>query len=170
MKQTSTKMMIFIPLSRQDAETARQDGARDGDLGAFAATAQLMAAHDYRSDEREDADYAAQLYASLAGLAAFEDDRRLVLAADVPIARVHDATDELDYGAIRVGGLTWSDVTAVFVDEPEAVEAVQSARKAIRDLATATSRPRLEQILQLAEVTALTEAHELLWHTPDEQW
>ncbi|QDP96410.1 hypothetical protein FOE78_11295 [Microlunatus elymi] len=159
------RMMIFIPLTHAAARAIRTAGNTDDELPGFAATGQLIKAHDYRPDEREDADYAAQVYASVAGLAEGDDDRRLVLAADVPISRVADGRADVDYGSIQVRGLAWQDVTAVFVDEPAAAVAVAAARKAIM----AGEDQQLAAILELPAVKALDD-HELLWHTPDENW
>jgi len=159
-------MMVFIAVDHDRATGIRAAGRSEDEFAAFAATGQMITAHDYRPDEREDADYAAQVYASVAGLPASKDPFRLVIAADVPIARVRDGRSDADYGAITVSGLDWADVTAVFVDDAAATEAVRSAREAI----TVTQDPDLEAILELPAVTALTDDHELLWHTPDEDW
>lgn len=160
-------MMIFVPMSRQAALATRESGRRDDDLDAYAATADLISAHDYRADEREDADYAAQLYASVAGLTGGADDYgRLVVAAEAPLAAVSDRRSDTDYGAIRVRGLDWACVTAVFVDEPEAADAVRDAREAV----AASENQSLDELLSLPEVAALTRDHELLWHTPEEDW
>jgi hypothetical protein len=163
-------MMVFIPVDHDHATAIRAAGSSEEEFAAFAATGQMIKAHDYRPDEREDADYAAQLYASLAGLAKTGDDRRLVLAADVPIARVHDSVADGSYGAITVTGLDWSDVTAVFVDAPEAADAVRKARQALSAAADPVADHGLDAVLELPEITALTDDHELLWHTPDEDW
>lgn len=160
------RMMVFIAVDHDRARALRDTGRSEEEFAAFAATGQMISAHGYRPDEREDADYAAQLYASVAGLPASTDPFRLVIAADVPIARVRDGRWDADYGAILVSGLDWADVTAVFVDEPGAAEAVRSARDAI----AATQDPDLGAVLDLPAVTALTDDHELLWHTPDEDW
>jgi len=166
-------MMIFIPFDPQAARSARAAGRSDDQQVGYAATARLIEAHDYRRDEREDADYAAQLYASVAGLIDAPDscDRRLVVAADVPLARVSDHDHDLDYGAVRVDGLDWSDVTAVFVDEDAAGPAVTGARKEIADsIRESGGEGGMGGLLELPAVAALTDNHELLWHTPDEAW
>lgn len=160
------RMMIFVPLGHDQARQLRAAGRSDQVFAGFAATAQMITAHGYRSDEREDADYAAQLYASLAGLRTSADDGRLVVAAEVPIARVGDGDTDTDYGAITVAGLDWADAAAVFVDAPEAADAVRTARKAIVSAADSS----LAGILALPEITTLTDDHELLWYTPDEAW
>lgn len=160
------RMMIFIPLDRGTASAVRETGRIDQALVGYAATGQLITAHGYRTDEREDADYAAQLYASIAGLARSTDNRRLVLAADVPIATVSDHTEDADYGSVGVRGLAWADVSAVFVDENDAAEAVSLARKSIDDQPDAG----LATWADLPAVIALTDNHELLWYTPDEEW
>jgi len=159
-------MMVFIAVDHDRATALRETGRSEDEFVAFAATGQMITAHDYRPDEREDADYAAQLYASVAGLSSGKASLRLVIAADVPIARVRDGRTDADYGAILVSGLDWADVTAVFVDEPAAAEAVGSAREAI----AAAQDADLAEILELPAVTALTDDHELRWHTPDEDW
>lgn len=159
-------MMIFIPLQPEQAQAIRSAGRCDDEFVAYAATGRMIAAHGYRPDEREDADYAAQLYASIAGLRSGQAELRLVVAADVPIARVRDGGSDEAYGAILVTGLDWSDAAAVFIDGPEAADAVRAARKAV---ASTTDSSRAS-ILELPEVTALTDEHELLWHTPDEDW
>jgi hypothetical protein len=170
-------MMLFIPLSHSRATAIRSAGGSEDELLAFAATGQMIAAHGYRSDEREDADYAAQLYASVAGLGTSHDQHddqpddqqhegRLVVAAEVPIARVRDRGSDDDYGAVLVSGLDWRDVAAVFVDEPDATAAIRAARKAIG----AAPNRGLPTLLELPEIIALTDEHELLWHVPDENW
>ena len=160
------RMMVFLPFGTDQARAIRAAGRSDDQLPAFAATGRMISAHGYRPDEREDADYAAQSYASVACLPSATDDRRLVVAAEVPIARVRDRQTDADYGAITIAGLDWSDATAVFVDAPEATAAVRTAKKA---LASATD-DSLAAILELPEIIALTDDHELLWHTPDENW
>jgi|GEM_PF-5739814 hypothetical protein len=160
------RMMVFLPLGRDRAREIRAAGRSTDELPAYAATAAMITAHGYRPDEREDADYAAQLYASVAGLRSFPDDARLVVAAEVPIARVRDSPAEVAYGAILVDGLDWADVAAVFVDAPEAAAAVRTARKAVE----ADPDAGLAAVLELPEIIALTDEHELLWHNPDENW
>jgi hypothetical protein len=159
-------MMIFVPLFRAAAGAIRSAGRTEDDLVAFAATGEMIAAHGYHAGEREDADYAAQLYASLSGLIEAETDARVVVAAEVPIARVSDGAADREFGAIKVRGLDWADVVAVFVDGPAAAEAVRAARAA----ASAVDDQSLRTILELPEVAALTDDHELLWHNPDETW
>lgn len=164
------RMMVFIALDHDRATAVRAAGRSEEEVAAFAATGQMITAHGYRPDEREDADYAAQSYASVAGLASSQDPYRLVIAADVPIARVRDGRADADYGAIMITGLDWADVTAVFVDEPEAKPAVLAARTAIETALESASDIGLATILELPEVITLTDDHELLWHTPDESW
>lgn len=159
-------MMVFLPLRTDQARAIRAAGRSDDQLPAFAATGRMIGAHGYRPDEREDADYAAQVYASVFCLRSSADDRRLVVAAQVPIARVRDRHTDADYGAITIAGFDWSDAAAVFVDAPEAADAVRTAKKAV---ASATD-DSLASILALPEVVALTDDHELLWHTPEENW
>jgi hypothetical protein len=168
--------MIFVPLSRPRASEARATGGTDEELAAFAATPRMIAAHGYRPDEDEDADYAAQLYASIAGLIGAgepagadrpeDSDSRLVISAEVPAGRIRESDRDPEHGAVVVQGLKWSEVTAVFVDEPAAAPAVRAAREAI----SGSDDHRLTTLLDLPAVMTLTDDHDLLWHTPDEDW
>lgn len=168
-----SRLMIFIPFDPAEARAIRVAGRSDRRLTGYAATAPMLAAHGYTEDEREDADYAAQVYASIAGLLVPHEgtgpEVRLVVAADVPVARVGDADGDAEYGAVRVDGLDWAEVTAVFVDEDAAAPAVRAARAAIGPHAS-DQGGRLATVSELPAVGELTERHELLWHTPDESW
>lgn len=55
----------------------------------------------------------------------------------------------------------WGQVRALFADEPDAVEAVRVASKAVvgQDLAAALAAP---------EATAVLEGYDLLWFAPEE--
>jgi hypothetical protein len=175
--------MIFVPMSHREASALRDAGGTDQELRAFAATRQMITAHGYRPEEDEEADYAAQLYASVVALidhppdstsapvgdhqlTGDDRDARLVISAEVPAGRVRDAEADADHGAVLVRGLQWTETTAVFVDESAAAAAVGAAREAI----SAAADHRLSEILELPAVVALTEDHDLLWHLPAESW
>lgn len=164
-------MMIFLPMTAARARRIRTAGGTEDLLDGWAATPQMITAHGYRPEDDEDAEYAAQLYASVAALDAVaepgdEVDHRLVVAAEVPAGRISDAGHDRDHGAVRVDGLRWPEVTAVFVDEPAAADAVRSAREAV---GTAADLP-MEVLVELPAVAVMIDDHDLLWHHPDEQW
>ncbi len=167
----ATRMMIFVPITPDSARDLRAAGGTDRRLVGWAATSRMITAHGYRPDEDEDAEYAAQLYASVAALStcagtAGTSSGRLLVAAEVPADRVADAGDDLDHGAVRVTGLQWAEVTAVFVDEPAATESVRAARRAVQ----ASADLRMASLCELPAVSALIDDHDLLWHHPDEDW
>src|SRR5215208_4227846 len=68
-------------------------------------------------------------------------------------------------GEVTLSALSWAQVQALFVAEPEAAEA---ARKARRALAERAGDVTLVAALQLPEVGELLEGYDLLWFAPDE--
>lgn len=140
---------VFLPASAEDLRGLAS--APLAERVGYAATPALLAALGYGPDEVEDAGFAAMLSASVAALT--RQPYRLVLAAAVPT--VDDLRD--DAGACRVPGVTRAQVTALYVDEPEAAPAVAAAHAAVAGMA-------LAEAWDDAAVQALLEAHDLLWY------
>ena len=155
--------MVFVPLTAPAAL-----GLRAGDptapLPGFAVTPALRRALGADSTEDE-ADFAALSTAGVAALAGLlgEDGsvatRRLVLAAEATAEQVVDLGTDL--GEVRLGGLRWSQVQAVFADEDEAADQVAAAAREARGVA-------LPDLLGLPATVALGETHDLLWYDPSE--
>lgn len=146
--------MVFIPVTAQEAR-----GLRSGDpLGrgpAYAASPELRTAFEYGPQAEEDADFAAQVFASLRCLA--DGRERLVLAVEV--GTLPTGTGERDFGEVERPAVSWRDVRAVFRDDPEAGEG-QYARAA---------RGRTLTDLWSDELThSFLADHDLLWFGPTE--
>ena len=155
--------MVFVPLTAS-AALALRAGTPPAPLQGFAATPALRRTLGPESTEDE-ADFAALSTAGLAALAGLPGDdgvtasRRLVLAAEASDEQVVDLGTHL--GEVRLGGLRWSQVQAVFADEDEAADLVAAAAGDARGLA-------LAELLGRPAVAALSDTHDLLWYDPSE--
>jgi hypothetical protein len=107
----------------------------------------------------EELEFAALSYAGVLALSAGSDPLRLVLAADVAEGQMADQGSEL--GEVTVVGLDWSQVQALFADEPAAEPSVARARADCAELS-------LSEALATEAVAALQGEFDLLWFAPDE--
>jgi hypothetical protein len=179
MKQP-TPMTVFVPLTRAAAIALRQVGQTTDHLCAYTATAQMLAAHEYTPAADEEANYAAQTYARVAGLAQQSLDGRqaengwpLVVAANVTADTALPVRRDADYGAVEIIGLAWDDVSAVFAEDPSAAAVVRAALEALGQAVNASDAPAvssLDDSLSLPAVQHLLADHEQLWHHPGEDW
>lgn len=125
---------------------------------AYAATAALLETFGYEPDgDPEEPDYAAQVFASLAGVLA--DRPRLVCAVEVD--RLPGSIEPAGYGAVEVPEVEPRRIRAWFADEPEAA----AARAA---LSAALSGRTLEEAWEDPAVQDFVTAHDLLWYAPGE--
>lgn len=150
--------LIFVPCSRAQAGALR-DRLEAGPWRAFLPSAGLQAQLDSGGEELE---YIALNHAGVAQLVdpRAPDELRLVLAAEVADDAVVDV-DLDEPGAATITNLRWSQVVALFADEPEAASAVAAARRAVRNRTVADA-------LAAPEVAALLDAHDLGWYAPEE--
>jgi hypothetical protein len=149
--------MIFVPMTRDEAQALRSGTAGNHYQGC-AATPGLAASME--SDTvLEEVEYAALSNAGVLALVLKPNARRLVVAAEVHEEQVTDQSRP--HGEVEVDGLAWAQVRALFADEPDALEAVRVASKAVagQDLAVALTTP---------EVTAVLDDYDLLWFAPEE--
>jgi hypothetical protein len=149
--------MVYVPLPLTRARSLR-DGEPLARVVAHAATPSLLAALDLTPDD-EEADYAALNAAGVAALDGLASARRLVLAAEVPDARVDDGHGAS--GEVEVADLRWSQVRSLFADEEAAASDVTAAARAASGVA-------LGQAYDLPAVVRLTDGHDLLWFAPEE--
>lgn len=168
------RLTVFFPFRRDQANAVREAGGTTDRLPGYRATDRMKSAHGYQASEEEDAAYAAQVYAAVAGLRADDRDTRnaglcVVVAADVAADTITEEAAEEAYGAVTVAGLRWAEVTAVFTGEKTANAAVRAAAAAVAALPPET-RHRLEDRLSLPAIEHLTDDHEQLWHHPAEDW
>jgi hypothetical protein len=151
----------FVPASLEDTLTLRA-GADLGPRSGCAATATLLSQLGGQTSI-EEAEFAALSNAGILALLINSTGRRLVLAAALGPNQVTDHGSP--FGEVTIANLSWPQVRAMFVDEPRAAEAVNSARRALLDgqgeatLAAALDRP---------EVAELLDEFDLLWFAPEE--
>lgn len=147
--------LCFVPLTSARLADWVGDGVLSGGVPAYAATQTMVEAFGFPSATDEDAEYTALCVASVACLVA--DSPRLV--AVIESATQPMAADQ-DFGAVTVSDVPWSQVTALFADEP-GLDAVDRVRCAVsgKPLAAAWEDPQVELLLAEAD---------LLWHGPGE--
>jgi hypothetical protein len=136
-----------------------------GDLGlrrGCAVTPGLLRALGPQTN-REEAEFAALSNAAVLALLVSSELGRVVLATDVESAQITATVDAL--GEIMISSLSWGQVRALFVDEPEATEAVRKARRAAAEGAQELT---LAAALGLPEVGELLDGFDLLWFAPEE--
>lgn len=108
------------------------------------------------ADDEEEAEFWALTDAAMMSLGLRADGPRFVLAARVRPDQLRPDGPE-GSGRVVAEAVTWSQVTALFIDEDEAQPAIDRARAA------------LGQPDRFAElVGSLVAEHDLLWYAPDE--
>ncbi|MDO4784192.1 MAG: hypothetical protein Q3997_03795 [Propionibacteriaceae bacterium] len=147
--------LVFVPVTAAERRQLRM-GETLGPRAAFTVTPELCAALDYGPEELEDAEYAAMVIASVAGLARL--GVRLVVVAEVAgdaIAAVTDASN----GECELAALRSAEVTAFFAEE-EGVDVTPAA--------VAAYGLGIDEAWELEEVQRLLSSTDLLWHGADE--
>lgn len=143
--------LVFIPIAEDEL------GVLAGDppvveRSAYTVTPELLAELGYLEAESEDAEYAALILASLAGLTTH--GVRLVVVAEVTEDLIGPAEDPAN-GEVRLSSCPVSSMTAWFCEE----EGVDYA-----DAAAIARGLTIDQAWDLPEVQALLQSHELLWN------
>lgn len=148
--------LLFVAVPPDAARRLRDTGAQPDGV-AYASTGALRETFGYDADADEEADYAAQLVASVAGLLAGWD--RCVLV--VSVRALPPSWGAADYGQVEPPTLQWADVRAVFVDETDSVPAVRAYADRIRGLGLAEvwADPATDEFLA---------DYDLLWFAPEE--
>jgi len=149
--------MIFVPMTRNEAQALRS-GAGAKNYHGCAATRSLAASME-PDTVLEEVEYAALSNAGVLALVLKPNAPRLVVAAEVRREQVSDLGRP--DGEVEVRGLAWSQVRALFADEPDSLEAVRLAGKAVmgQDLVAAMAAP---------EAIAVLDGYALLWYAPEE--
>ena len=150
--------MVFVPMTSDEAVDLRSESAADVPYRGCAATPSLVASLE-ADTLIEEAEYAALSYASVLALVLKPGSPRLVVAAEVQPGQLTDLGEPL--GEVGLRGLTWTQVRALFADEPGAMEAARLASEgaAGQSLAAALAAP---------EVGLVLDGYDLLWFAPDE--
>lgn len=147
----------FVPVSREQAAALRA-GDDLGTLAGHAPGPALERAHGLGPVDGEEAGFVALGYAGLAALLSYPGPRT-VLAVDLDAAQVHGSAG--DFGEVELHGLRWTQVSAVFADEPGAAPDLERAR------GRAGGRP-LADVADDEDVVGLVDRWDLLWYAPEE--
>jgi hypothetical protein len=153
--------IAFIPASREQAKALRSGADPGLHRGCSVTTALLRALEPQTSTE--EAEFAALNNAGVLALLVSSEPIRLVLAAEVESQQITATEDAA--GEVALSSLSWAQVQALFVAEPEAAEA---AKKALLAMAECGEEVTLAAALQLPEIGQLLQGYDLLWFAPDE--
>lgn len=155
------KQTVFVPVGTEQLRRLADDPVSGTGLTpehAYAATEELQREFGYGPDEQEDADYAAQALAGVQAL--LSGQPRLVLAAECEASDLAPA-EPADHGAVRLDQLSWTQVRAIFVEDPGAAD------EATR-LADELSGQALDSAWADERVRQFVADHELLWFATQE--
>lgn len=149
------QVLVFVPAT---PETWREVLTAPS-VEAFAPTAELRAALGYDTDQDEDAEHAAMVLASVAGLA--RHGTRFVLACEVPEQDLTVDPDHADTpnGRVVTGPVAPTRVLSWFADEPEVDPSAAAGVSHGLSLDDAWDTP---------EVAEVVDQHALLWHAAEE--
>lgn len=120
---------------------------------AYTVTPDLLTELGYTPDMVEDAEYAALVLASIAGLAEFGE--RVVVVAEVDPSLVEPGDDSPN-GECLVTHCPPEAMTAWFVDAPGV------------DVPSVPSNATIDEAWDMPEVQALLQEHDLLWNDVEE--
>lgn len=145
------KRLVFIPIAASELGVLEGNPAVQNRT-AYTVTPELLDELGYDQTDSEDAEYAALVLASVAGLA--EHGERVVVVAEVDEALVQPADDAAN-GQITLTHCPPSAMTAWFADEPGTE---------ISDAAAATKGLTIDDVWDLPQVQELLNNHDLLWN------
>lgn len=145
------RRLVFIPVASDELGVLAGDPPV-ADRVAYAVTPELLAELDYDESDMEDAEYAALVLASVAGLATH--GVRLVVVAEVDPALVTPGDDAAN-GEVLLSQCPPSAMTAWFADEP-GVD--------VADAAAISKGLTIDQAWDLPQVQVLLNEHDLLWN------
>lgn len=156
-RQALMSEMVFVPMT-WDAAVDLRSGIAADHYRACAATSTFVASME-TGTSIEEAEYAALGYAGVLALVLNPGSPRLVVAAEVQPGQLIDLCEPL--GEVEVRGLGWTQVRALFADEPAALEAMGTVSKVVagQSLAAALAPPEVGRIL---------DEYDLLWFAPEE--
>jgi hypothetical protein len=145
------RRLVFIPIA-PDEMGALAGRSELVDRTAYSVTPELLEELGYGAEETEDAEYAALILASVAGLAAH--GTRLIVVAEVDPASVEPGDDPTN-GQVRLRSCPASAITAWFADEP-GVD--------VADAAAISKGMTIDQAWDQPAVQDLLHNHDLLWN------
>ena len=145
------RQLVFIPVASEEL------GILVGrppvvDRTAYTVTPELLAELEYDEDELEDAEHAAMVLASVAGLATHGE--RVVVVAEVDASQVKPGADPLN-GQVVLAQCPPSAMISWFAEEPGAD---------VADAAAIAKGLTIDQAWAQPQVQELLENHDLLWN------
>jgi hypothetical protein len=149
--------MVFVPMTCDAAVDLRSGLAVDRYRGC-AATPTLVGSME-AGTSMEEAEYAALSNAGVLALVLNPGSPRLVVAAEVQPGQLFDLGEPL--GEVEIRNLAWTQVLALFAEEPAAAEAARLAGQVV-------AGQRLGAALAEPEVGQLLDGYDLLWFAPVE--
>ncbi|WP_141211218.1 DUF6912 family protein [Enemella dayhoffiae] len=150
--------MVFWATTPDQLRQLAAAGSQSVIEHVFGATSVLREEFGYGPDETEEADFAAQLFASLDCLRTGAD--RLVLAVEVSTP-LRAAAAEAAYGRLTQTELPWRTARAIFRDAPESLPA-------LRVYAESLHGKQLPELWEDESVREALSEHDLLWFDPSE--
>ncbi len=158
MASARTTRIVYLPSDPASAQAFRRSGVLEQARGVAVDEAYARARDlDLTvGDDEEEADYWALADAALQSLVARTDGPRMVIAARVGPDQLRSYGPD-GSGLVTAEEVAWSQVSALFIDDGEALESVHAARAAREDP---------ERFGTLVE--ALVAEHDLLWYAPEE--
>jgi hypothetical protein len=145
---TVQRQLVFIPVASDELDVL-VGAVPISNRRAYTVTADLLDELEYTSDMAEDAEYAALVLASVAGLIEFGE--RVVVVAEVDQGLVEPGEDSAN-GECVLTSCPASAMTAWFVDAPGV------------DLPQVRKGAGIDEAWELPEVQALLAEHDLLWN------
>lgn len=145
------RQLVFVPVSESELDCLAGTPLGAGRV-AYTVTPELLAELEYGEAEAEDAEYAALVLASVAGLSTH--GVRLVVVAEVDKALITPGED-LANGQVVLAELPTRAITAWFADEPGTD---------IADAAAISKGLGIDLSWDLPQVQELLNGHDLLWN------
>lgn len=145
------RQLVFIPVAAEELDVLAGTSVVT-DRPAYTVTPELLTELGYDSADTEDAEYAAMVLASVAGLA--RHGTRLVVVAEVDDSLVRPGEDPAN-GQILLTGCPPSAMTAWFADEPGVDVSAAAAASRGRSIDEAWDCPEVQELLA---------HHDLLWN------
>lgn len=145
------RQLVFVPVSEDELRVLGGE-TLGADRPGYTVTPELLAELGYGESDSEDAEYAALVLASVAGLAAH--GIRLVVVAEVDPSLVSAGEDPAN-GQVVLAELPTRSITSWFADEPGTD---------VTDAAAISKDLSIDQAWDLDQVQDLLNHHDLLWN------
>lgn len=145
------RQLVFIPVAADELGALTGEPVLS-DRSAHTVTPELLDELGYDASESEDAEYAALVLASVAGLAAH--GVRLVIVAEVDPSLVSPG-DDVANGQVRLTSVPQPSMTAWFSEEPGTD---------VADAAAIAKGMTIDQAWEQPQVQELLAEHDLLWN------